>query len=87
MGQMSLKRQIVHTVVYIGVWVAFPNLPLGGVALIAKSVGAFVSGASSSFADDTKHEAQHYVQDQAGHFWDGLTHIPSHIFHFLNPFD
>ena len=65
-------RKVVYGLIYVGIAIAFPTLPLQGL----KFIGGILRGA----VEGTAHETTQFAKEQL-HDW------KTDLFHTLNPFD
>ena len=78
--ERSTGRKIAYTVVYVGICVTFPNLPLGGFSLIGKCLLGFSKGLGGEILEAAKEG----IKQAPGEI---ITDFSKHAWDMLNPFN
>lgn len=75
-----MKRKVIYGVIYVGIAVAFPDLPLGGLRFL----GGVVSGTASGLKDGGTEYMKEEGKEKA---IDIVTEIKGPLWKVINPFE
>jgi hypothetical protein len=83
-------RQIVYTALYVMLCIAAPDLPIGALKMVGKSIGQFALGFASGSASGIKDKVQEVpgkILEDVKNTPKEIADTPRKIWENLNPFD